>query len=74
MDFSIFPGWTGYAAWRLGLVGLWHRRFNPRLPRPERPVRRHPPARPVLPVTLVEPSPVGQKESMDSPVADELAL
>jgi radical SAM superfamily enzyme YgiQ (UPF0313 family) len=39
MDFSIFPGWTGYVFWRLGLVGLWQRRFTPRLPRPERPVR-----------------------------------
>ena len=37
MDFSIFPGWTGYVMWRLGLVGLWWRRFTPRLPRPERP-------------------------------------
>jgi radical SAM superfamily enzyme YgiQ (UPF0313 family) len=37
MDFSIFPGWTGYIMWRLGLVGLWWRRFTPRYPRPERP-------------------------------------
>jgi radical SAM superfamily enzyme YgiQ (UPF0313 family) len=34
MDFSIIPGWSGYAAWRLGLVGLWRRRFNRRPPRP----------------------------------------
>jgi radical SAM superfamily enzyme YgiQ (UPF0313 family) len=40
MDFSIFPGWTGYVFWRLGLVGLWQRRLNPHLPRPERPERR----------------------------------
>ncbi len=37
MDFSIFPGWTGYAFWRLGLVGLYQRRFARRHPRPERP-------------------------------------
>jgi radical SAM superfamily enzyme YgiQ (UPF0313 family) len=40
MDFSIFPGWTGYVFWRLGFVGLWNRRFNPRLRRPERPSRK----------------------------------
>jgi hypothetical protein len=40
MDFSIFPGWTGYVFWRLGLVGLWQRRVNPRLPRPVRAARR----------------------------------
>jgi radical SAM superfamily enzyme YgiQ (UPF0313 family) len=40
MDFSIFPGWTGYVFWRLGLVGLWQRRFTPRLPRPDRPERQ----------------------------------
>jgi hypothetical protein len=34
MDFSIFPGWTGYVLWRLGIVGLWRRRVNPRYPRP----------------------------------------
>jgi anaerobic magnesium-protoporphyrin IX monomethyl ester cyclase len=39
MDFSIFPGWTGYVFWRLGMVRLWQRRVNPRFPRPERPVR-----------------------------------
>ncbi len=37
MDFSIFPGWTGYVFWRLGIVGLWRRRFTKRLPKPERP-------------------------------------
>jgi anaerobic magnesium-protoporphyrin IX monomethyl ester cyclase len=74
MDFSIFPGWTGYVAWRLGLVGLWHRRFNPRLPRPERPVRRRPPARPTSPVSLIDPVPTGHDDSMRSSVGDELAL
>jgi radical SAM superfamily enzyme YgiQ (UPF0313 family) len=34
MDFSIFPGWTGYVLWRLGIVGLWRRHVNPRYPRP----------------------------------------
>ncbi|HWF73914.1 MAG TPA: hypothetical protein VG186_11250, partial [Solirubrobacteraceae bacterium] len=68
MDFSIFPGWTGYIAWRLGLVALWHRRFNPRLPRPKRPVRRK---RPVVVATAM---PAGQNGSMESPVGDELAL
>jgi radical SAM superfamily enzyme YgiQ (UPF0313 family) len=37
MDFSIFPGWTGWVFWRLGLVGLWWRRFTPRLGKPDRP-------------------------------------
>jgi anaerobic magnesium-protoporphyrin IX monomethyl ester cyclase len=37
MDFSIFPGWTGYVFWRLGLVGLWWRRLTRRSPRPQRP-------------------------------------
>ncbi len=36
MDFSVIPGWTGYVFWRLGLVGLWQKRFTPR---PERPVK-----------------------------------
>ncbi len=35
MDFSIIPGWSGYVVWRLGIIGLWRRRFNPRPPRPE---------------------------------------
>jgi hypothetical protein len=42
LDFSITPGWVGYWSWRLGLVGLWNRRFNPRLPKPEPPARRTP--------------------------------
>jgi radical SAM superfamily enzyme YgiQ (UPF0313 family) len=37
MDFSIFPGWTGYVFWRLGLVGLWWRRLTPHPPKPARP-------------------------------------
>ncbi len=39
MDFSIIPGWSGYIAWKLGLVGAWRRRL-PRPPRPEPKVRR----------------------------------
>ena len=39
MDFSITPGRTGYLAWRVGLVGLWQRRFTRRPPRPERTVQ-----------------------------------
>jgi radical SAM superfamily enzyme YgiQ (UPF0313 family) len=56
MDFSIFPGWTGYVFWRLGAVGLWHRRFNPRLPRPERPPRKQPGASAVAPALEVLPA------------------
>jgi radical SAM superfamily enzyme YgiQ (UPF0313 family) len=37
MDFSITPGWIGYACWRVGLVDFWWRRMTPRLPKPERP-------------------------------------
>jgi hypothetical protein len=37
MDFSIFPGWTGYVFWRLGVVGLWWRQLTARAPQPERP-------------------------------------
>ncbi len=40
MDFSIIPGWTGYVAWRTGLVRVWQRRFKTRPPRPEAKVRR----------------------------------
>ena len=36
MDFSITPGKTGYYAWKIGLVGLWQRRFTKRPPRPPR--------------------------------------
>lgn len=56
MDFSIFPGWTGYVFWRLGLVALWQRRFRPRLRRPVRPARRHATATAPVPL-LVERSP-----------------
>jgi radical SAM superfamily enzyme YgiQ (UPF0313 family) len=37
MDFSIFPGWTGYAFWRVGAVGWYQRNRVKRLPKPERP-------------------------------------
>jgi hypothetical protein len=37
MDFSITTGCAGWVFWRIGLVGLWWRRFTPRLPRPEGP-------------------------------------
>ena len=74
MDFSIFPGWTGYVAWRLGLVGLWHRRFNPRLPRPERPVRRRPAGRQILTVLATEPQPAVPEDSFESAVGDESTL
>ncbi len=40
MDFSIIPGWSGYIAWRIGLVGLWRKRFTPRPPRPAPKKRR----------------------------------
>ncbi len=54
MDFSIMPGWTAYAFWRVGLVGLWHRRFNPRYPRPERAARAAPaPAPPARSLELL---------------------
>jgi len=39
MEFSIMPGWAGWAAWRIGLTGLWRRRFTRRLPRPETPAK-----------------------------------
>jgi hypothetical protein len=28
------PGWSGYLAWRAGLVKLWQRRVLPHPPRP----------------------------------------
>jgi radical SAM superfamily enzyme YgiQ (UPF0313 family) len=37
MDFSITPGWIGYACWRVGLVDLWWKRFTRRPPKPARP-------------------------------------
>ena len=42
LDFSITPGRTGYVAWRVGLVGLWQRRFRRRPPRPQRTVQPKP--------------------------------
>ena len=36
MDFSITPGKTGYYAWKIGLVGLWQKRFTRRPDRPSR--------------------------------------
>jgi anaerobic magnesium-protoporphyrin IX monomethyl ester cyclase len=36
MDFSIIPGWSGYVMWKLGIVGLWRRRFVGKYPRPQR--------------------------------------
>jgi hypothetical protein len=55
MDFSIFPGWTGYVFWRAGIVGLWQRRFTPRAPRPERAARRAAVV-PSIPVELPSPA------------------
>lgn len=43
MDFSIVPGWTGWIAWRIGLVKLWHKRFNRRPERPDPPPLREAP-------------------------------
>ncbi len=40
MDFSVIPGWGGYVAWRVGLVGLWRRRVVGRFPRPDPAARR----------------------------------
>ncbi len=37
MDFSIIPGWSGYVAWRLGLIAAWRRFVRKTPPRPERP-------------------------------------
>jgi len=34
MDFTIIPGWSGYLAWRLGLVSFWWRYMTPRPARP----------------------------------------
>jgi radical SAM superfamily enzyme YgiQ (UPF0313 family) len=39
MDFSAIPGRSGYIAWRIGLIGLWRKRFTARMPRPARPER-----------------------------------
>jgi radical SAM superfamily enzyme YgiQ (UPF0313 family) len=71
LDFSITPGWVGYWSWRIGLVNLWHRRFNPRLPKPPPPARRRAPTRAVL--TLVPDRPVasGAHEPARSAAADD---
>jgi radical SAM superfamily enzyme YgiQ (UPF0313 family) len=70
MDFSIFPGWTGYVFWRVGLVGLWQRRFNPRAPRPERPARRRPAT---VKITPAGPAPVVLDGSESAAIADDPA-
>jgi hypothetical protein len=44
MDFSITTGWSGWIAWRLGIVDLWQRRLKRRPPRPAPPVRTTTPA------------------------------
>ena len=74
MDFSIFPGWTGYVFWRLGLVALWHKRFNPRLPRPERPLRRRPGDRPTLTIVPAQPVSALGGDSPPPAVRDESPL
>jgi hypothetical protein len=51
MDFSIIPGWSGYVAWRVGLIKLWRRRFNARPPRPSKKDRGE---RLPIPVMVVE--------------------
>ena len=37
MDFSITPGWSGYAVWRTGAVTRWRNRHTARYPKPQRP-------------------------------------
>jgi hypothetical protein len=39
MDFSITTGWSGWIAWRLGIVDLWQKKLKRRPPRPAPPVR-----------------------------------
>jgi hypothetical protein len=73
LDFSITPGWVGYWAWRTGLVGLWNRRFNPRLPRPKPPERRRAAVRSILTVVPDQPRIAGANEPAQSTVADESA-
>jgi anaerobic magnesium-protoporphyrin IX monomethyl ester cyclase len=55
MDFSIIPGWSGYVLWRLGIVGMYQRRFVGKFPRPERadPALRRANLRKSIPVTVV---------------------
>ncbi|HWF36031.1 MAG TPA: hypothetical protein VG295_11680, partial [Solirubrobacteraceae bacterium] len=73
LDFSITPGWAGYWAWRLGLVGLWNRRFNPRLPKPKPPARRRRSARNVLTLASEPPIAAVTAEPAVPVVADESA-
>ena len=56
MDFSIIPGWSGYIAWRIGLVDYWRTRFHRRPPRPERKVPRRSRDIPLTVVTDDEPA------------------
>ncbi|MDQ6613538.1 MAG: radical SAM protein [Actinomycetota bacterium] len=53
MDFSIIPGWGGYVAWRLGIVGFWRRKVTGRFPRPDREARRSPENAARIPVAVV---------------------
>ncbi len=39
MDFSVYPGMTGFIAWRVGLVGFWRRHM---VRHPDRPIRKAP--------------------------------
>jgi radical SAM superfamily enzyme YgiQ (UPF0313 family) len=73
LDFSITPGWVGYWCWRLGLVGLWNRRINARLPRPDPPVRRRSPARPILTLVPERRIAAGAEEPARSAIGDEPA-
>jgi anaerobic magnesium-protoporphyrin IX monomethyl ester cyclase len=40
LDFSTIPGYTGYLAWKIGLVEFWWKRVIPKMERPARPIRR----------------------------------
>jgi hypothetical protein len=55
MDFSITPGKTGYYAWKLGLVGLWQKRFTRRPPRPQRTKKQAAAADVTVGVTVISP-------------------
>ena len=51
MDFSIIPGKSGWWAWKVGLIGLYQRRFDRRPEKPDVKVKR--PRREItLPVTV----------------------
>ncbi len=69
MDFSIIPGWSGYFAWRIGLVGLWRRRFVARRPRPPKKSRGERPTIPVVVVDRDAPA-IGAAHSGSEPIAD----